>query len=116
VVSRKRPGRLSLPEYARARPDKVIVKQALVKGTREALPVYRFQCLPAPLDSRESVPVLLSSDFSMNCCSAFLLTRCVGSVRFLSYRKMRTGLCSLQDAISSDFSAAPCVCPPVGWP
>jgi hypothetical protein len=47
VVPRKAAGRLRLPEDARAGPDEVVVKQALVEAALPPLRVEHLQRLPA---------------------------------------------------------------------
>lgn len=55
VTPRERPGRLRLPEDPGARPNEVVVEQALVEAPRVALPVYAVQGLPALFDPLEPV-------------------------------------------------------------
>jgi hypothetical protein len=55
VAPRERPGRLRLPEDPGARPNEVVVEQALVEAPRVALPVYAVQGLPALFDPLEPV-------------------------------------------------------------
>jgi len=53
VVPSKRAWALCLPEYACTRPNKVIVKLALMERARPATPVQCCQGLPALFDSLE---------------------------------------------------------------
>ena len=46
MVAREGPLGLRLPEDARARPDEVVVEQALVEAPQPPLPVERLQGLP----------------------------------------------------------------------